>query len=45
MPLLGILRDHLLQTLALEGDDIDWSGIGLSIARNAGLGGGAGKSG
>jgi len=28
----------------VEGEDIDWSGIGLSIARNAGLGGGAAKS-
>jgi len=37
MPLLGVLRDHLLQTIALEGEDIDWSGIGLAIDRNAGL--------
>lgn len=37
MPLLGVLRDHLLQTIAVEGDDIDWSGIGITIARNAGL--------
>jgi 3-hydroxyisobutyrate dehydrogenase-like beta-hydroxyacid dehydrogenase len=37
MPLLGVLRDHLLQTIAVEGDDIDWSGIGLSIAKNGGL--------
>lgn len=37
MPLLGILRDHLLQTIAIEGSDIDWSGIGLTIARNGGL--------
>jgi len=37
MPLLGILRDHLLQTIAVEGEDIDWSGIGLSIAKNGGL--------
>jgi 3-hydroxyisobutyrate dehydrogenase-like beta-hydroxyacid dehydrogenase len=39
MPLLGVLRDHLLQTIAVEGDDIDWSGIGLAIAKNAGLAG------
>ena len=38
MPLLGVLRDHLLQTIAVEGDDIDWSGIGLTIARNAAIG-------
>jgi 3-hydroxyisobutyrate dehydrogenase-like beta-hydroxyacid dehydrogenase len=36
MPLLNVLRDHLLQTIAVEGEDVDWSGIGLSIARNAG---------
>src|ERR1700733_3229567 len=37
MPLLNVLRDHLLQTIATEGEDIDWSGIDKSIARNAGL--------
>ncbi|MGA2189779.1 MAG: NAD(P)-dependent oxidoreductase [Steroidobacteraceae bacterium] len=37
MPLLGLLRDHLLQTIAVEGEDIDWSGIGLAISKNAGL--------
>jgi 3-hydroxyisobutyrate dehydrogenase-like beta-hydroxyacid dehydrogenase len=37
MPLLGILRDHLLQTIAVEGEDIDWSGIGLTVAKNGGL--------
>jgi 3-hydroxyisobutyrate dehydrogenase-like beta-hydroxyacid dehydrogenase len=37
MPLLGLLRDHLLQTIAVEGEDIDWSGIGLTIAKNGGL--------
>jgi len=36
MPLLNVLRDHLLQTIAVEGEDVDWSGIGLSIAKNAG---------
>ncbi|MDP9064784.1 MAG: NAD-binding protein, partial [Pseudomonadota bacterium] len=41
MPLLGVLRDHLLQTIAAEGEDIDWSGIGLTIAKNAGLSAGA----
>ena len=41
MPLLGILRDHLLQTIAVEGEDVDWSAIALSIAKNAGLGGGS----
>ena len=37
MPLLSILRDHLLQTIGAEGDDIDWSGIGRTIAKNGGL--------
>jgi 3-hydroxyisobutyrate dehydrogenase-like beta-hydroxyacid dehydrogenase len=37
MPLLNVLRDHLLQTIAAAGEDIDWSGIGLTVARNAGL--------
>ena len=37
MPLLSLLRDHLLETLAKEGEDIDWSGIGLTIGKNAGL--------
>ena len=37
MPLLSVLRDHLLQTIATEGDDIDWSAIGLTVGKNAGL--------
>lgn len=37
MPLLSVLRDHLLETIAKEGEDIDWSGIGRTVARNAGL--------
>jgi 3-hydroxyisobutyrate dehydrogenase-like beta-hydroxyacid dehydrogenase len=37
MPLLSLLRDHLLQTIAQEGEDIDWSAIALAIKRNAGL--------
>jgi 3-hydroxyisobutyrate dehydrogenase-like beta-hydroxyacid dehydrogenase len=37
MPLLGILRDHLLQTIAVDGEDIDWSAIGRTIDTNAGL--------
>ena len=37
MPLLSLLRDHLLETIAKEGEDIDWSGIGKTIAKNAGL--------
>jgi 3-hydroxyisobutyrate dehydrogenase-like beta-hydroxyacid dehydrogenase len=37
MPLLSVLRDHMLQTIAQEGEDIDWSAIARSIAKNAGL--------
>jgi 3-hydroxyisobutyrate dehydrogenase-like beta-hydroxyacid dehydrogenase len=37
MPLLGVLRDHLLQTLAMQGEDVDWSAIGAAIDKNAGL--------
>jgi len=37
MPLLSLLREHLLQTIAQEGEDIDWSGIARGIAKNAGL--------
>jgi 3-hydroxyisobutyrate dehydrogenase-like beta-hydroxyacid dehydrogenase len=37
MPLLSVLRDHLLQTIAQEGDDIDWSAIARTTAKNAGL--------
>jgi 3-hydroxyisobutyrate dehydrogenase-like beta-hydroxyacid dehydrogenase len=37
MPVLNVLRDHLLQTIGAEGEDIDWSGIGRVIAKNGGL--------
>ena len=37
MPLLGVLRDHLLQTIAIGGEEADWSEIGRTIADNAGL--------
>jgi 3-hydroxyisobutyrate dehydrogenase-like beta-hydroxyacid dehydrogenase len=37
MPVLNILRDHLLQTIGAEGEDIDWAGIGQVIAKNGGL--------
>jgi 3-hydroxyisobutyrate dehydrogenase-like beta-hydroxyacid dehydrogenase len=36
MPFLGVIRDHLLQTIALEGEDIDWSAMALAVERNAG---------
>jgi 3-hydroxyisobutyrate dehydrogenase-like beta-hydroxyacid dehydrogenase len=37
MPVLSVLRDHLLQTIGAEGEDIDWSGIALTIAKNGGV--------
>jgi 3-hydroxyisobutyrate dehydrogenase-like beta-hydroxyacid dehydrogenase len=37
MPVLHVLRDHLLQTIGARGEDIDWSGIGYVIAKNGGL--------
>ena len=37
MPLLSLLRDRLLETIAREGADIDWSAIARTSARNAGL--------
>lgn len=37
MPLLGVVRDHLLSAIAREGEDIDWSGVGAIVAANAGL--------
>lgn len=37
MPLLSLLRDRLLETLAREGEDIDWSGIGATVEQSAGL--------
>ncbi|HME39765.1 MAG TPA: NAD(P)-dependent oxidoreductase [Steroidobacteraceae bacterium] len=37
MPLLSVLRDHLLQVIAQEGEDADWSAIAQVIKKNAGL--------
>ena len=37
MPVLGVVRDHLLSTIAREGEDIDWSGIAKIVAADAGL--------
>ena len=36
MPMLGVVRDHLISTIAREGEDIDWSGIAATVAANAG---------
>jgi 3-hydroxyisobutyrate dehydrogenase-like beta-hydroxyacid dehydrogenase len=37
MPVLGVVRDHLLETIALEGEEIDWSALGMRPAKGAGL--------
>jgi 3-hydroxyisobutyrate dehydrogenase-like beta-hydroxyacid dehydrogenase len=37
MPFLGVIRDHLVEALAQEGDDIDWAAVGLAVSRNAGV--------
>jgi 3-hydroxyisobutyrate dehydrogenase-like beta-hydroxyacid dehydrogenase len=37
MPVLNVLRDHLLQAIGQQGEDIDWSAIGRAVAQNAGL--------
>jgi 3-hydroxyisobutyrate dehydrogenase-like beta-hydroxyacid dehydrogenase len=37
MPVLNVLRGHLLQTINAEGEDIDWSAIARTIAKNGGL--------
>lgn len=37
MPVLGVVRDHLIETIACEGEDIDWSGVGVTVAKHAGL--------
>jgi len=36
MPVLNVLRDHLLQTIAQQGEEVDWSAIGGTVSRNAG---------
>lgn len=37
MPVLNVLRDHLLQTIAIEGEDVDWSAIARTVSKNGGL--------
>jgi len=37
MPVLNVLRDHLLQTIGELGEDIDWSAIARTVAKNGGL--------
>jgi 3-hydroxyisobutyrate dehydrogenase-like beta-hydroxyacid dehydrogenase len=36
MPVLSLVRDRLLATIAREGEDIDWSGIAKTVAESAG---------
>lgn len=38
MPVLSLVRDRLIATIAREGADIDWSGIGKTVADSAGEG-------
>lgn len=38
MPLLSLLRDHLTETIAKEGEEIDWAGIARTVTKNAGIG-------
>lgn len=37
MPVLSLVRDHLLSLIARHGDDIDWSAVALVARENAGL--------
>jgi 3-hydroxyisobutyrate dehydrogenase-like beta-hydroxyacid dehydrogenase len=37
MPVLSLLRDRLLATIAREGEDIDWSGIAKTVAADAAM--------
>jgi 3-hydroxyisobutyrate dehydrogenase-like beta-hydroxyacid dehydrogenase len=37
MPVLSLLRDRLIATIAREGEDIDWSGIARTVEANAGI--------
>jgi 3-hydroxyisobutyrate dehydrogenase-like beta-hydroxyacid dehydrogenase len=37
MPVLGVVRDHLLATIARDGEEIDWSALGRIVERDAGF--------
>lgn len=37
MPLLSLVRDHLVAAIAQEGEAVDWAGIALPVRRAAGL--------
>jgi 3-hydroxyisobutyrate dehydrogenase-like beta-hydroxyacid dehydrogenase len=36
MPTLGVVRQHLLDTIANEGEAVDWAAIALAVRRGAG---------
>ena len=36
MPVLGVIRDHLRSAIAVDGADIDWAAIALTVRRAAG---------
>jgi 3-hydroxyisobutyrate dehydrogenase-like beta-hydroxyacid dehydrogenase len=36
MPVLGVVRDHLRSTIAVNGPQIDWSSIALTVRKGAG---------
>ncbi|MCW2284697.1 3-hydroxyisobutyrate dehydrogenase-like beta-hydroxyacid dehydrogenase [Rhodoblastus acidophilus] len=38
MPFLGVVREHLLATLARHGDAVDWSAIAKIVSDNSGAG-------
>jgi 3-hydroxyisobutyrate dehydrogenase-like beta-hydroxyacid dehydrogenase len=37
MPFLGVIRDHLTQAIAQEGEEVDWAAVALAVQRNAGV--------
>jgi 3-hydroxyisobutyrate dehydrogenase-like beta-hydroxyacid dehydrogenase len=36
LPLIGLLHDHLLSAIAIDGEDVDWSALAKSVRRAAG---------
>jgi 3-hydroxyisobutyrate dehydrogenase-like beta-hydroxyacid dehydrogenase len=37
MPVLAVVRNHLLSLIAREGEEIDWSALARSVENEAGL--------
>lgn len=37
MPVLAVIRHHLLSSIAREGEDVDWAGLALAVENEAGL--------